>query len=478
MKSAVETLGPTRVKLTVEVPFDELKPNVDAAYKKIAQQVNLPGFRKGKVPPQLIDQRIGRGAVLDEAVNEAVPRAYVEALQENEVEPLGQPAVDLSEFADGQDLTFTAEVDVRPTITVPDYEGLPVEVDGTEVTDEEVAQQLRDLQERFATLATVERPADDEDHVTIDLSAARGGEPIEDAQAAGMSYQVGSGNLVDGLDDAVRGLSAGEAHTFQTQLLAGENPGEDADVTVTVQEVKEQELPELDDEFAELASSFDTLDELRDDLRASLVRQKRLEQSQQARDKVLRQLLDQAEIPLPEQAVEGEIKARQDAVDQQLSQIGLSKEQYVQSQGQTVEEYDAELDRGVREAMTSEFFLDRVARQAEIAVNEGELTQHVVVRAQQARVDPNAYAQQVVQEGQMQSLVREVARTKALAHLVESTAITDSAGEPVDLSRLQSDGSLAPEEDEPAEQSLEGEASEGQPSGSEPSEGEQAPKAD
>ena len=300
MKSAVETLSPTRAKITVEVPFEELKSSLDEAYQAIAKQINVPGFRKGKVPPPVIDRQVGRGAVLDQAINEAVPRLYVEALQENELQPLAQPEIEVTRLEDNETLEFTAEVDVKPEITVPSYEGLEVTVDDVAVTDEEIDEQVETLRERFATLKDVERAAQDDDLVTIDLHATLEGEPVEGGEVSGYSYKVGSGDMLEGLDEAVRGLSAGEEATFSSQLLGGDLAGQDVDVAVTVTAVKEQELPELDDDFAQTASEFDTLEELRADVRTRLERTKRLDQAAAARDAVLEQLLDAAEIPVPE----------------------------------------------------------------------------------------------------------------------------------------------------------------------------------
>jgi trigger factor len=303
VKSATETLSPTRVKLTVEIPFEELRPSLDTAYQKIGKQIQVPGFRKGKVPPVVVDQRIGRAAVLDEAVNDALPKMYMQALEDNELKPLGQPEVDVTNFSDGEVLEFTAEVDIRPEITLPDYSGLQASVADLAVTDDEVEEQLQGLRERFGAFKDLDRPAAEGDHVTIDLVASENGEPIEGGQVEGQSYEVGKGTMVEGLDEALIGLSAGESATFQSQLVGGDLAGKDVDIQVTVHAVKEQELPELDDEFAQTASEFDTVEEMRADLRERLLRAKRLEQASEARDSVLEVLLGQVEVPLPEGVV-------------------------------------------------------------------------------------------------------------------------------------------------------------------------------
>jgi trigger factor len=471
VKSAVETLNPTRVKLTVEVPFEELKPSLDAAYRKIAQQITIPGFRKGKVPAAIIDQRIGREPVLEQAVNDSIPGLYVQALQENELEPLSQPEVDISGFGDGQPLEFTVELDVAPDITVPDYDGLEVSVDDADVSDEDIEQQVEALRQRFGSLSDVERAAAKDDFVTIDLSAAKDGEAIEEAQTTGYSYQVGSGTMLDGLDEALKGMSAGESKTFTSKLVGGELAGDDADVTVTVTAVKVQELPEVDDDFAQLASEFDTVDELREDLTVRLGRSKRIEQAGAARDAVLERLLDLTEIPLPEQVVAEEKTTRREQISQQLAYAGLTEEQYLESEGQTLEEFEADLERRVRDALAARFLLDEVAKAEQLGVDENELSQQIVRRAQQSGVQPDEYAQHAMQHGHVAELVGEVRRGKALALIVEAADVTDASGNPVELKRLQPDGTFA-DEDEAAGEDTPGDA---EASAAEPSAEEESP---
>jgi trigger factor len=436
MKSAVETLGPTRVKRTVEVPFDELQGSLDAAYKKIGQQVRLKGFRPGKVPPRMIDQYVGRAAVLEEAVNDALPRFYGEAVRANEVDILGHPEIEVTQFNDGDQLVFTAEVDVRPDIELPDYEGLPVTVDDAEVGDAEVEEQISGLRERFATLKGVERPAQAGDYVSIDLAATIDGEPIDDAKATNLSYEVGSDSLVSGLDDAIAGLSAGESKEFETQLRAGDRGGEKAVATVTVRSVKEKELPALDDDFAQTASEFDTIDELRADMRERLGRIGRLQQGVQARDRALEALLAKVDVPIPEHLLGDEVAYRRRSIDQQLAAAGVTKEAYAELEGKAVEELDAELEQGAREAIRAQFVLDAIARKEQLQVEEPELTDQIVRRARQAGMRADDYARQLVEAGQLGSLMSEVLRGKALALVLEHAKITDASGRAVDLDAL------------------------------------------
>ncbi|WP_372729499.1 trigger factor [Nocardioides sp.] len=442
MKSAVETLSPTRAKLTVEVPFEELKPSLDAAYKKIAQQINVPGFRRGKVPPSVIDRQVGRGAVLDEAINDALPKMYIEALQENSLQPLTQPEIEVTKFEDNEALEFTAEVDVKPEITLPSYDGLEAEVEAIEITDADVEEQVQALRERFATLNDVERPAAEGDFVVLDLRAKRDGEVLEGAEVSGMSYQVGRGGMLDGLDEALTGMSAGDEKTFSSQLVGGDLVGEDVDVEVAVTQVQEQELPEFDDEFAQLASEFDTAEELTADVRERLGRGKRLEQAAAARDAVLEKLLDQVEVPLPETMVTDELNARRQNIEQQLAMAGITMEKYLEDEKQTVEEFEADLDRRVREAVAAQFILDEVAKTAELGVDQNELSQHLVRRAQQSGQDPQEFANHMFEHNHIPDMVQEILRGKALAQIVESAVVKDSNGAPVELKLLLPDGTI------------------------------------
>jgi trigger factor len=451
VKSAVETLSPTRAKLTVEVPFEELKPSLDAAYKKIAQQINIPGFRRGKVPPMVIDRQVGRGAVLDEAINDVIPAKYMEALQSNDLEPLAQPEIEVTKFEDNDVLEFTAEVDVKPEVTLPAYDGLEAEVDDVEVTDQDVEDQVQSLRERFATLNDVDRAAADGDFVVLDLKATQDGEVVEGAEVSGMSYQVGRGGMLDGLDEALVGMSAGDEKTFTSELVGGDLVGEPVEVAVAVSQVQEQELPELDDDFAQLASEFDTVDELTADVRERLGRGKRLEQAAAARDAVLEKLLEQVEVPLPEGIVTEELNARRQNVEQQLVYAGITMEKYLEDEKQTVEEFEADLERRVRDAVAAQFILDEVAKKEELGVDQNELSQHLVRRAQQSGQDPQEFANHMFEHNHIPELVQEILRGKALATIVESATVKDASGNVVELKNLRPDGSIGEPEAETAE---------------------------
>jgi trigger factor len=438
MKSAVETLAPTRVKLTVEVPFAELEPAIAEAYRKVGRQVRIKGFRPGKVPPRLLDQYVGRGAVLEEAVNDAVPGLYGDAVREQQVDVLGHPDIELTKLTDGEELVFTAEVDVRPEITLPDYDGLPVTVDDIVSTDDEVTEQIEGLRDRFATLAGVERAVAAGDYVSIDLAAAVDGEPVEDASATNLSYEVGSNSLVDGLDDAIIGLEAGGSKEFSTQLRTGAEGGSTATATVSVRTVKEKQVPDLDDEFAQTASEFDTIDELRADIADRLTRIKALTQGAQARDRVLETLMERVEVPLPEHTLADEVSYRKQELDQQLAAAGLTKEAYAGSEDKTPEDIDREIEEGAANAIRAQFVLDAVARKEELSVTEADITDQIVRRARQTGIRSDEYAQQVVNSGQLGALMSEILRGKALALLLDRAAVTDASGRTVDLDALLS----------------------------------------
>ncbi|CAM5365090.1 trigger factor [Streptomyces griseorubiginosus] len=434
MKSAVETLNPTRVRLSIEVPFEELKDSLDAAYKKINQQVTVKGFRKGKIPARVIDQRFGRGAVLEEAVNDALPKFYTEAVNEAEIDVLGQPEVDITELKDGETLNFTAEVDVRPTIEIPDYSGIEVEVDAVEVTDEDIEKSVEQLRERFASTSPVERAAEDGDVVTIDLEAKVDGEVLEDGVASGVSYTIGSGELLDGIDDAVKGLEAGGEATFTSELKGGSAAGKEAEVTVKVTQVAARELPALDDEFAQLASEFDTLEELKADSRKRLENMKQYDQATQAQERVLEKLLELVEVPVPEKLLEDEINTRKHNLEHhQLGQMGLDLEKYLEIQGKTAEEFDTETKDAAVKGIKTQFVLDELVKREKLNVNQEELTEHLMRRAASSGMSPDQFAQAVVEGGQVPLLVGEVARGKALAVVVEAATVKDTNGEVIDL---------------------------------------------
>ena len=418
MKSAVENLSPTRVRISIDVDFKDLEPHVTVAYETLAKQVSIPGFRKGKVPRQLIDQRVGRGTVLNEAINSALPEFYTQAARENDVLVVGRPSVDIKEVKDNELLKFEVEVDIRPEVKLPDFSSIELSVDDVVVTDKDVDEQIDALRTRFGTLTTIEKDVASGDFVTIDLVAKLDGKEVEGGTANGISYEVGSNRMIDGLDAALEGMKVGETKTFNTQLV-GMKDGDTGEVTVTLQAVKKRELPELNDEFAKLASEFETLDELKSDSRERLSRLKAMEQGAQARDNLLKHLLDTVEILVPEQLVIDEVNDH------------LEKENRLEDETHRKEVTD-EVTRSVR----ADFLLDSIVKAEEVQVTEAELTEYLIRTAARYGMSPDQFAQQLSQAGQIAALMAEVARTKALAVVLERVKIKDASGREVDLSKL------------------------------------------
>ncbi len=419
MKSALETLSPTRVKLTIEAPFGDLTDHFAKAYKEIAGKVTIPGFRKGKVPTHLIDQRVGRAAILDEAINIAIPALYMEAAREHEVRVIGRPEVDITELVDNEKLAFTIEVDVRPKLDLPSLEGIKLTVDPVEVSEKDIDEQVEALRIRFGTLTTVEKTVESGDFVSIDLIARIDGTEVDGGSANNLSYEVGTDRMIPGLDAALVGLNATESKIFKSELY-GTEVGQLADVEVKLNSVKHRELPPLDDSFAELASEFDTLAQLRDDVKSRLERLKSLEQGTQARDKLLEYLLENTNVPLPEKYIEAEVNAH------------LEPEGRLEDAAHRVE-----VESDVRKSLTNNFLLDSIVDAEKVDVSEAELTEFIIRSAMRYGMPPEQFAQEVAQAGQISSLVADVARTKALAVILEQCKVVDTKGKAVDLEALR-----------------------------------------
>ncbi|HUZ26879.1 MAG TPA: trigger factor [Streptosporangiaceae bacterium] len=448
MKTDVEELSPTRVKLTVEVPFDELKANLDHAYREVAKQVRIPGFRPGRVPPRVIDQRVGRGAVLEQAVNEAVPELYGKALAEHEVFALGQPELEITKLDDGKELAFTAEVDRRPSFELPDLEALTVTVEDTEVTPDQVEEYLGSLRERFASLKGVDRPVEDGDFVSIDLAASVDGEPVEDAQASGISYEVGTGSMLDGLDEALLGMSAGDTATFSAELAGGTLAGMSADVQVTVNSVKVKELPVLDDEFAQSASEFDTIGELRAGTRKQLELMRRSGQVGQARERALDAVIDRVDIPLPERVVIAEVDQRRRSLNDRLQQAGMTMGAYLEGSGQTAAGIEEEFESDARRSVKAGFILDKLVVDEELGVESSELNSYITEQAYRIGVTPDQLAQQLTENNQLNNVVADILRSKALTLIAERATVTDDSGRTVDITAALRGPDGEPAEDE------------------------------
>ena len=418
MKSSVEVLSPTRVRLDVEVAYSELEPHVAVAYKKVAAQVNIPGFRKGKIPASMIDQRVGRGTVIDEAINTALPEFYGQAAREHKVAVIGRPEVDVKEFVDNDKLVFTVEVDVRPEVVLPDFSKITIEVDDVKVEDSDVDEQIESLRTRFGTLTTVEREVKMGDFATLDMTAYINGEEVDGGQANDISYEVGSDKMIDGLDEILIGMKTGEVKQFETQLV-GQQEGEKGEVKATVKAVKERELPPVDDAFAKLASEFDTLAELKADFVVRLERVKKMEQGAQARDRLVEKLLADNEIPVPDNLVELEVN------------------DHLEGEGRMEDaEHRAEVDGQVRASLKSDFLLDAIVQAEDVQITEIELTEYLVRTSQRYGMAPQQFAEELQKAGQIQQLVAEVTRAKALASVLGRITVKDASGKVIDLEEL------------------------------------------
>ena len=436
MPSTAEKLSPTRVKLTVEIPFADLKPHLDKAYKEIAEQVSIPGFRKGKVPAVVIDQRFGRGVVLQEAINDAMQPAYEAALAEAKVAPLGQPEIEITKLEDGEVVEFTAEVDIRPDFDLPDFASIEATVDALSSLDDEVDERISMLRKRFATTTELEREAQEGDVLTIDLTAAQDGQELPEASATGVTLTVGEDSgMLEGLDEAVR--------------------GQEADITVTVTQVAEEELPALDDEFAQMISEFDTVDEMREDLAKAVQAQARAEQIAEARDKVLEAALEQVDFEVPVAVLARELEARRNQISDQLARAGLTVETYLeQAEDEEAEDADAfwaQVDERSTQALRAQLLLDKYADDNGVPVSQQELTELILRRATEQRTTPQEVVNHMMEHNHMPEWMQEIRRGKALAEICEAAKVTDSEGQVVEM---------VPKAEEPAEAEESSEAGE------------------
>jgi len=419
VKSTVEVLSPTRVRLDIEVAYSEMTSHVADAYKKVATQVNIPGFRKGKVPASMIDQRVGRGTVLDEAINSALPDFYGQAAREHTVAVIGRPVVDVKEFVDNEKLVFTVEVDIRPEVTLPDFSKIVIDVDDVTVSEEDIDEQIESLSTRFGTLTTVDRAIINGDFATLDMNAFINDETVDGGQANDLSYEVGSDKMIPGLDEILIGMKVGETKRFETELV-GQVEGEKGEVEATVKAVKERELPPIDDAFAKLASEFDTIAELREDFRERLSRVKKMEQGAQARDRLVEKLLADLDIPVPDALVELEVN------------------DHLEGEGRLEDaEHRAEVDGQVRSSLKSDFLLDAIVQTEDVQITEIELTEYLVRTSQRYGMAPQQFAEELQKAGQISQLVAEVTRAKALASVLGRITVKDPSGAVIDLEELR-----------------------------------------
>ncbi len=435
MPSTVEKLGPSRVKLTIEIPFADLKPHLDKSYREIASQVNIPGFRKGKVPPAVIDQRFGRGMVLQEAINAALPDAYAAAVAEAALVPLSDPEVEVTKLEDRELVEFTAEVDVRPEFDLPDFSTLSAEVPVLEPVGDAVEERLQMMRQRFATREDVDRAAAEGDVVTLDLAGSSDGEPLADATAEGITYKVGSGGMLEGLDEAISGLSAGESADFSSTLVGGPLKDEAADIHVTVQKVQTETLPEVDDEFAQMVSEFDTADEMRADLTNAVEQRAKVDQINAARDKVLEDLVEKVDFEVPAGLLQAELDARRDQITEQLAQAGMTLDSYLEQteeeEANTAEEFWQILEGRVAQSLKAQIILDKLADDRELGVDQQELTEMLFRRAAANNSSPEQEMQHMMEHNHTSQWMQDIRRDKALRLILDGASVKDTDGNAV-----------------------------------------------
>jgi len=421
VKTTVEKLSPTRVKLNIAVTPEELRPSIDHAYTHIAESVNIPGFRKGKVPPQLIDQRVGREEVLNHAVSDGLDKFYRQAVEEEGIRVLGRPEADIATWPSAKDfsgeLVLAVEVDVRPEFDIPNYEDLTLEVKPVTVSADDVLTEMDALRSRFGTLITVDRPAKTGDFAQLDLVATIGDEEVDTAN--NISYEIGSGELIEGIDEALESLTAGESTTFESTLLGGDKEGETALISVTMLAVKERELPEADDDFAQIASPFDTIKELKADIKKQIEKSKVFEQGAEARDQIVDKLVELVDIPVPAALIETEVTRH------------LENENRLED-----DVHRAEVAESSEKTFRSQILLDAIAEKEEIKVSQNELTQYLIQGASQYGMEPGEFIQVLDKNGQIPAMIGEVARAKALAIVLDKAEVVDSKGKKIDVSEF------------------------------------------
>lgn len=433
MKTTVDKLSDTRVKLTVNVPFAELDQEIDQAYAAIAQQVSIPGFRKGKAPRQLIDARFGRGPILEQVVNDMLPSRYEQAVQSEDLKVIGQPDVDISKIEDKDFVEFTAEVDVRPEFEVPDFSEISITVPAIKAGEEDVDKALEDLAERFGELKDTKRKMKTGDYAIIDITAEVDGEKIEEASTEGLSYSIGDDNLIKGLDTALRGMKTGEDNEFTSTIQSGEHKDEEATFKVHVQQTKERKLPDMDDEFAQMASEYDTIEELREATKTEVEESKKAEQAGQIRDEVLKAALADVDFELPQSVVDEQAHAQLHQILGQLAHDEKALAQLLEAQGTSREEFDKQTREQAEESVRTQIFLDAVAEKEEPEVSQQELSDHILFTAQSYGMDPNQFIQQLQSNGQIANLFSDVRRGKALAAAICRTTVKDEEGNDVDV---------------------------------------------
>jgi trigger factor len=433
VKTSVETIDPVTVKLTVEVEPKRVKQAFDKAARELAKEVSLPGFRPGKAPRRLIEQRFGQGVIAQTAMEGAISDYYVEALRSEELDPVAQPEVDVENFDEKDGCTFTAQVEIRPSFEAPDHTGIEVDFPEWDVDDAEVDEQLETLRERFAEVDEVERAAGTGDLITIDLAVEVDGEELTDATVEDALYEIGSAGVTPKLDEEAVGKEAGDTFSYDDTLPEDypEHGGKDATFKITVKDVREKTLPDLDDDFATTASGFDSIQELRADVRNSLLKRRVQEAQHELRGRVLEAYLARVEVPLPPAMLEEDKQQREHSLTHQAEQYGLSADQVLEAQGTTREEFDENNAKQAEQTVKAQLVLDALSSSLQPQLDPSDIDQEIVRHAQTNGVPPQEIAELIQQQGTLPALIGDILRRKTIDQIVEAATIQGGPSEDV-----------------------------------------------
>lgn len=430
MNATVEQKGPTEVQLSIEVPFDELDTFRAETLKRLSREVKVPGFRQGKVPPAVIQTRLGKEHIRQELLKDALPAVYSEAIKKHEIRPIAQPEIEVTRFVDQQPLTFTAKVQVRPDIRLPEYEGIQVRAPSPKASQQDVSNQLERIRERFGTLEPVARNASRGDFVTIDLFGFRHGQQLEGAKLQDLSYEIGSAQFLPRLDEELAGKRAGDIVEFNAKLPRGFGTADDeeeATLKVVVKQVQTKKLPELDDEFARTASEFDSLGELKADIEARITGHKSKDAEVAMRNLILEDLLGRTEVPLPESMVAKETEIRLARLMQDLGRNGMAVDAYLEAHHITREDLLDTYRKAAEVAVSADLVLEAVAKDLGMQVTPEELHSEIAFLADQMKQDVETLADNIASSGSLTVLAGDILRRKALDHLVEHASIIDES---------------------------------------------------
>lgn len=434
VNTTVENINPSRVKINAEVGAEDIASQLDRAARELGRELKLPGFRKGKVPAQLVIQRVGREAIFEQALRESLPQWYERAILSSGVSPVGEPQLDVSDLpSEGESLNFSIEISVRPPADLGSYKGIEVGRAEPEVPEGAVDAELDRMRESLASLSPVERTAANGDHLLIDFTGSVGGEEFEGGEATDYLLELGTNSLIDGFEEGLLGAAAGDDRevgvTFPEDYHAEHLAGSDAVFSVSVKEVREKQLPEADDDFAADNSEFDTLEELRADIEHKILHAQEHRVEDEYREAVLDAVVADSKIELPEAIVDARAEEVWERIERQIKGSGMEPEMYLQMQGKTREEAIAEAKPDAEQGLRREAVLEAVAETEAIEVSEEEMLEALEPPAGQ-KGKPEKLLKRLRGEGRDALLVEEIRLRKAADLLIESaTPITVAQAE-------------------------------------------------